>query len=462
MRLSGASRRRLASYRTPVPTTQTFTDAQVAGGLFGYFDTTTTAGRRLWDSHNSALHLQITGTSATMAATAGATAFQVSVDGGAWTTPTISGGVLPLFSGLSDTTHSVQVLPNNTFPTGNWTPTTGALISVTGLTPTAVPTAAVQWHTLDTLSPVLTTHAQGAAPGGNYLPALGVTTASTGFGVSGASVHFRAKSTGIYVFTAAPEIWYSADGGTWTKQTLTKPIIGSVPRRCWQMLSVTPNAAALQSLVVSDSPGSAAKEPPTLGVMVSGVGAQIAAPSTSKTIVTLFGASQVEGVGATVGSVDIHRAQVPFSALAGVQYGLAGATIVLLNSSFTTIMSAVPVSKRQTAILSVGINSADDASFQGDYQTLIGTVLAAGYSKVVCRGLIQAGASNASKNAKIQAAVTAVSNPAVVYADVSTWAAATTDTGAPVIVMPDGAHPNDLGYDRMTTLIVRDHSALLP
>lgn len=461
MRLTSGQRGRIAGYRTPVPTTQTFTDTQVSGAFFGYFDTTTTAGRRLWDSHNSALHLQITGTDASMSAFAGATAYQVSVDGGAWSTPTISGNVLPLFSGLSDATHSVQVIPNNTFPAGNYTPTTGALISVTGIAPAAVATAAAQWHTVDASSPVVATHAQAAAPGGNYLPAHQVTTASAGYGVSGGSVHLRAQSTGVYVFTAVPELWYLFDGGTWTKQTLTKPGIGATARRCWQKLTATPNASALQSIVVSDSPASAAKEPPTLGVMVSGSGAQIAAPSVSKTIVTLLGASQVEGVGATIGSVDVHRMQASIPTLAGVQYGLAGATINLLTSSFATLMASVPVAKRQTALLSIGVNSADDASFQGDYQTLIGTVLAAGYSKVVCRGLLLTG-STASKNAKIQAAVTAVGNPAVVFADVSTWTAATTDLGGLSVWMPDGAHPNDTGYDRMAQLVVRDHSALLP
>jgi hypothetical protein len=453
-------RNRTAAYRQPVPTTQTFTDAQLSGAFFGYFDTTTTAGRRLWDSASSAMHLQITGTDATMAANAGATAFQVSVDGGAWTTPTISANVLPLFSGLSDTTHSVQIAPNNTFPAGNWTPTTGVLISVKGLTPTAVATATQQWHVLNGSSPIISTHAQGAAPGGNYLPALGVTVSTTGFGTSGGSSQFRAKHSGVYVFTAVPEIWYSIDGGTWTKQTLTRPLIGAVNRRSWQKLNITASPSAYQSVIVSDSP-SASKEGQTLGVMVGGTGADIQAPSASKTYVTLFGASQVEGVGATIGSVDIHRLQVLFPGLAGNQHGLAGATITLLNSSFATIMGFVPAGKRQTAILSIGINSADDASFQGDYQTLIGTVLAAGYTKVICRGLVQV-SSNASKNAKIQAAVAAVGNPAVTYADVSTWTAATTDTGSPVIVMPDGSHPNDLGYDRLAQLVLRDHLTLLP
>ena len=445
------------------PVTLTFTDTQVSGGYFGYFDLVTTAGRRLWEPHNSGLALMVTGTDASMNAAGGAAAFQVSIDGGAWAAPTLAAGKFQLFAGLSDTKHIVLVCSNNTFPPSNNTSTSGALISVTGANPQAAPAAAVQWHLRDPSSPIIYTHADAPTIGGNYVPTLGTTTAqaSVGFGFVGGSQHFMAKGDAVYVFTACPSIFYSVNGGAWTKQNTVRPIAGTTNRRSWQKINTPLDPNTLQSIVITDSPAAPSNTAlPTIGVMVTGQGAQIAAPS-AKTYVAMFGASQVEGVGASVGSVDVHRLQVPFQNIAAANYGQSGATIVAGNTAFPNIMANIPSGKRQTIILSIGINSADDASFQGDYQTLINTVLAAGYSKVICRGLLQT-ASNVSKNAKIAAAVAAVADARVVFADVSTWTAATTDTGAPVVVMPDGSHPNDLGYDRMATLVVRDHSALLP
>lgn len=459
MRLTAGFRKRVADYRPPAPTTITATDSAVSAGFFGYFDTVTSAGRRNWEPQSGVLHLAIKGTDATMVCT-GTTPFKVSVDGGAFSAPTASGGVIALFSGLSDVVHTVQVAPNNTFPSGNNTPSTGALISATGVTPSIAASSVVTWHTKDPSFPGVETHAESSTMGGNYVPTHKRPTATANWNISSGSVHFRAKATDIYVHTASPEIWYCVDAGAWTKVALTAISTGAGPQQVWQKLPITGSLSTYQELIVSDSP-TVSNQRGVMGVMLTGTGAALAAPAASKTIVALFGASQVQGVGATMGSADIHRDQALISNLAAQQHGWAGKTIADANTGWATFVANIPAAKRQTILLSIGVNSINDASFQPDYSTLIANCLAAGFTKVVCRGLVQAGVDNSGKNTKISAAVTAAADARVVYADVSTWTASTTGT-AGTIHMPDGSHPNDAGYQTMADWTLRDHSALLP
>lgn len=446
------------------PVTQTFTDAQVSNGYFGFFDLTTTANRRAFDRSAPSLAVwmgYIRGSSADLNCFGGdSTPYIIQVDGGTEVTPTLASGKINLFTGLADTEHLVRIRSDNS-SAGQGVPTTGALFSVTGSAP-AITMPWVTRYLKDPTFPGVETFLQTAPIGGNWVPAYPKTTGAPGFGGSGGSIHVSVKADDIWVFCGTTEVWFSNSGGAWTKETLgAAPVTPGSVAKVWRKITgLSGSVATTRDIIISDSPsatGGAVIE----GIMATGAGASIAAPSTSKTVVTLFGASQVQGFGASFGSVEINRLQIPFANLAAAQTGNSGATIANANTAFATWAATVKAANKQTIMLSIGINSADDAAFQGDYQTLINNCLTAGFTKVICRGLIQT-SSNASKNAKIAAAVAAVANPAVVYADVSTWTAATTDTGAPVIVMPDGAHPNDLGYDRMATLVVRDHSALLP
>ena len=451
------------------PVTLTFTDTQASFGYMGFFDTTSVAGRRIYDRPSAPAITAgvwfgvIKGSSATMTAAAGDTSpYLVSVDGGAETTPTLSAGRITLFSGLADTQHTVSIRSDNS-EAGQSVPTTGELFGVTGSAP-AISAVGVQRFIKDPTFPGLETFAQNAAKGGNWLPAYPRAITNPGGGVSGGSIHMRVKAADVWVFCALTEVWTSVDSGAYTKNTLVANSTTPGGVACsWKKIAALSGdvSAEREIIIVASATSSYNLSGQIEGVMVTGAGASIAAPSTSKTVVTMCGASQVEGAGATIGSVDIHRLQVPIPTLASAQIGAGGATIAAINTALSSWAPKLKAANRQTILLSVGINSADDAAFQTDYQSLISTCLAQGFTKVICRGLLQT-VSNTSKNAKIAAAVVAAADARVIFADVSTWTAATTDTGSPVVVMPDGSHPNDLGYDRMATLVVRDHSALLP
>lgn len=443
------------------PYTQDYTDTELSSAFFGYFDTTTTAGRRMWQTADASFFVRVRGSACTLACSSGdSSPWSISVDGGAETIPVFSSTSITLFTGLSDDWHLVYVRPDNSVVGSTYTPTTGTLLSVTGAAPQAQ-VVGTKYHIKDPAFAGVATFAETATYGGNYLPTYPRPTANAGWGVSNGSVAFKAKFTDIYVFTTAPEVWYSVDGGAWTKQTLGASVTTPAGKaRNWRKISdITGSLSTYKELIICDSPV-LTTDLPLMGILLTGTGAELATPSVARTVVHAFGASQTYGFAATMGSVDVQRVQVGISGFATGQHGNSGGTIAQANAAFAAWVTKIPVSLRQHVQLSIGINSADDGSFQADYQTLINNFLSAGFTKLVCRGLVQI-TSNVSKNAKILAAVTATANPAVVYADVSTWAVSTTGT-ANTIHMPDGTHPNDAGYVTMAAWSIRDHSALLP
>ncbi len=443
------------------PYTQAYTDTELSSALFGYFDTTTTVGRRVWQTADAALFVRVHGTDCTLTCASGdSSPWNVSVDGGADTTPTFSSGSIVLFSGLSDDWHTVHVRPDNSTIGSTYTPTTGTLLSITGAAPQAEAVGTGYW-TKDPAFAGVTTFAEVATYGGNFTPTHPRPTANAGWGVSAGSVAFKAKFTDIYVHTSSPEVWYSVDSGPWTKQLIgTSPTTPSGKARAWKKVTgISGSLSSFKEIVISDSPV-LTTDLPIMGVLLTGTGNALAAPTVSKTVMHAFGASQTYGFAATMGSIDVNRLQETMPSLAAGQHGNSGGTIAQANAAFSAWVAKIPVALRQHVQMSIGINSADDGSFQGDYQTLINNFLSAGFTKIICRGLVQI-TSNTSKNAKILAAVTAVANPAVVYADVSTWAAST-NGAVNTIHMPDGTHPNDAGYVTMAIFALRDHSSLIP
>ncbi len=443
------------------PYTQTFTDTNLSSAFFGYFDTTTTAGRKVWQTSDSSFIVRVRGSSCTMACASGdSSPWHVSVDHGADTVPTFTSGSITLFSGLSDDWHVVQVWPDNSTSGSTYTPTTGTLLSVTGLSPQAEALGTGYFVKNPSFAGVAT-FAETTTPGGNFLPTYPRPTCNAGWGVSGGSVHFKAKFTDIYVHTTSPEVWYSVDGGTWTRETLgASPTNNSGKARAWRKInSLTGSLSTFKELIISDSPV-LTTDLPIMGVLLTGEGNDLAAPTATKTVMHAFGASQTYGFSATEGSIDVNRLQVTIPSLAAGQHGNSGGTIAQANAAFSAWVAKIPASLRQHVQLSIGINSTNDANFQTDYLTLINNFLSAGFTKVICRGLVQV-TDNTSKNAKIEAAVAAAANPAVVYASVSTWTASTNGANGS-IEMPDGTHPNDAGYITMAELALRDHVSILP
>jgi hypothetical protein len=218
---------------TPAPffaaggsTTTTFTDAQTSWGFAGWSDTAYIAGRRYWHANNTNWRGYIQGTAATLASPTTGTPIVVSVDGGTETTPTVSGGLIVLFSGLADVPHLVYLRGGLSYGGVAYTLTTGTLFSVTGSAPHVWPDAT--WGqiatTNDTAFPIQSTiYKQYIA-----LPRATVSTIAGTLGIrfrqsypstwaESAALRFRCHCTDIWVLSGIADYWYSIDGGTITQ-----------------------------------------------------------------------------------------------------------------------------------------------------------------------------------------------------------------------------------------------------
>jgi hypothetical protein len=430
------------------------------------FATEPSAGRWNFTSSSTAptplvygtLAFRIKGSSASMFAYSGdSTPFRILVDSYTWanyTVPTLSGGKIPLFSGLSDTWHTVFIWPDNS-PTGQGFPApTGNLIEAFGSAAQVLPMGTA-WYAGD---PAFPGKFYGTVTDTTFFPQPKKQVYPPGYGTSASSVHMRASYTELWVFlnAQATHVNLSINGALAAVCSLSA-LENAQNGSNWRLVN-TPAQSSTVSLIISGGGNETTPLGATAmqGVMVTGAGAQILAPTGARRYVALMGASQVEGVvvGAGGYKTDGHLVQNRLPIYL-TNVGSAGATIDGLTAQIPTI--AGRLANKDIAMLSIGINSPDDAAFQPSYTACIQACLTNGFTKVVARGLVQV-SSNASKNAKIAAAVASFGSANVVYADVSSWVA-TTDGSGGTIPMPDGSHPSPEGFVTMADYWVRDHSA---
>jgi hypothetical protein len=442
---------------------RTFNDAAVSNGYSGYFDLSTNANRRGWVVNKSALIGYVSGTQAQLNVTfAGdTTPFRVRVDGGAEQQLTVSGGLCTLFTGLTDGPHLVVVRPENSTGFGDTSSSGSAVLTVQGVNPTWTPLG-VQYNLNDPAFPGYHTYGTLPAQGAAITPTYAVTNnggTGTNWGPFNGSMHFRAQGTGIWVFTSETSFWYSINGSAMTQATLmpTTQISGLNCLEWKQIPGLALDPNTLQEVILnSDSLG--ANNPICQSVMIAGPTATLAASNNTKINVCVFGASQVQGAGATIGATDMYQVMPLIPGIAVGGSGNSGQTVAQAVVAMPLWAPQYP--KKHTILLSIGFNSADDASFQGDYTNLINACLTAGWTRVICRGTMTVNQSvNLGKNAKIQAAVSALGNANVVYADVSTWVGSV--DGSVGVMMPDSAHPNAIGYTTQAGYVARDHATIL-
>lgn len=443
----------------PLPATIFKSFTEMAGSYVGYYSIPS-GGRGNMLVGN--LALRIKGSSASLFSFSGdTTPFRVLVDSDTFSTraiPTLASGKIPLFSGLSDTWHDVIVWRDNSV-SGQGFAITGNLVEAYGSGADAQPMGVAYYLTDPTFPGVSTVQVatQADNPSGMLTPALATGWTTTAIG----SIHMRARFDKLYIFAnkAVTHVMVSVNGALATACAVSAWDDSTQGIDGWRLVTLTASPSSYAELIISG--GGAESGVITAvqmtGIMAYGSTASIIAPTSTKRHVAMLGASQVEGIVSGAGGYrnDIQMAQNRLSIYA-TNNGLAGGTIANLTTAIPTI--AGKFQAKDICLLSVGINSADDGSFQSSYQALITAVLVAGWTKVICRGLVTTTAQT-SKNAKIAAAVAAIANPNVVYADVSTWVATTNGVGG-TIAMPDGAHPNAAGFATMADFMVRDHASL--
>jgi hypothetical protein len=114
-----------------------FTYAQVSNGFNGLVDKLADATRVFAGSRRGGWSGKITGTEAKMLGKDNDNLFWVSIDGGAFVNSVNASGVHTLFTGESDTEHSVRVTMGSPFgfTNGWWVINQSYLLEVTGAAP---------------------------------------------------------------------------------------------------------------------------------------------------------------------------------------------------------------------------------------------------------------------------------------------------------------------------------------
>jgi hypothetical protein len=166
-----------------------------------------------------------------------------------------------------------------------------------------------------------------------------------------------------------------------------------------------------------------------------------------------FGDSISHAGGANV-TIEIHEVASYFGKL-GQTYAISGWTVndLLVNIPLFNLPNLIEAG--DIAINTIGRNSLDidtNNTVRDEYIQIIDELLAVGYSRVLCRGMIpEAGSPMTAQSNAISAIVDAYNDPRVAFIDVSSWTGVSTH---------DGVHPDPTGYQELTVLAKNTYEPL--
>jgi GDSL-like Lipase/Acylhydrolase family len=367
-------------------------------------------------------------------------AVRVSVDGGALNIAPNVGSVYTLFTGLSDTWHRVTIQTGTAWGVNNLhLLPSGTALSVTGVDAAWV--APSYWlHPGDSGSLFHTTGALGANVT-DYLPANVLVPAVTNTSNVG-TVRFRAAATKLFIYSNTNCLFYSRNGGAPVRVPVTANT-GTVIEGfdgTEATYSVWSNGGRFVS-VGTDAPlvdVGAKKRMDQFGDSIT------AADSVAGTADQNRGDSDVLGVAAALG-------------FAGATYGISGQTIAALKTNIVTQLAALPAAgPLDVAVLAIGRNNLVgdmDATEQADYSAIIDSLLAKGYGRVLCRGVLPDSQVWTAFNATMSSVVAAKADARAVYINTNSW------TG---IANGDGTHPTIAGYATIRVYAIAAYAPHMP
>lgn len=444
----------------PIVATGTdYTYSQLITGFMGAFDYGT-AGRILFPPGNNAsipgaFVADITGTAAFIRMFQNSSQpsgmVEVSVDGGAFASAgAASGGEYTLFTGLSDTPHTVLVRVNAAYGVSVHVPTTGNFLRVTGAAPAVTVPRAVQMETsgLNILeSACAFANAPGNldvnTPAGVQSPGRVAQTASPTGQRNTSSFKIRTDATEFWIYGEDNWCWIN-DGTTTTRYALN----GAGP-------------GALNARLTKLTGFSGLKE---YAIWTEERANQVIAPYNS-TFATFpahvgrfdeYGDSICEGTAGNPaqdrGFATVFQTAVGLNRIGG-NFGISGNTIANLRARIDLILANKEITSQDVAFLTIGRNNtggAFDATETTDYQYIVSALVAAGYGRVICRGLLPEGANLwPAESGSIQSIVTGFADPKVVFMNASTFTGLSTH---------DGVHLTVTGFNQL-----RDYQlAVLP
>lgn len=433
----------------PEPTTVNFTGTQYAPGLTGSVSTTKVAGRiymrgavTLWSGFISGNEAKLT-TPSDFGDNAGSV--QVAIDGGAFTLAPNTGSVYTLFTGLPHATRFVEVRYDPQMGDAPYVSATGNVLQVTG----QPPTLATLSNKVQNGEDSATGFYSGAqvANIATYIPPMQAQKGQN-YGSNVGSIKLRGAFTKLAVTVngsrkiavskngAAPAFYDAADETDNPIRAMLVPCDGSTSTYyVWD--DGNGRNGNGHFAVAGDS-------------TLLGVGARRRLEQYGDSIT--FGS----GPGATSRDTETMRVAAAMG-FVGSTTGISGLTIEGLKTLLDTVLPARTVASTDVAILAIGGNSAAggiDAQEQADYASCIDKLLAKGYGKVLCRGILPNVAAQPlvdAANVTLKSVMDGKADARLVWIDPTTWAFST----------QDGTHPDAAGYAILAGYAVPAYSAAL-
>ena len=416
--------------------------ADVRKGLLGYtWDDSGGSGLLRVNRYYAVWMAKISGTAATLTLEAADASypydFQVSVDGGEFANVTPSSGDIVLFSGLSDAEHTVVVNVHISYVEQIGLAASGNLLAVTGANPRfRVP---AYRHTVfeDTT---------GISTAARFVTA---DTLNAGFEPD----YYAKGAPGSMIMTRfapgdARELWVGAKGlivyvqfDHGERTAIEMDVTATSVNNMGGYIEIPANTSVV-SIYTQAYSGSSGQW------LAIGTDAEITFPDTPR--LYHWGHSIVEGAGVGGAIVGPPLTDLPLTAdwfgYVGGNFGVSGDTINALQTRIDAEIAEITVEAGDIAWIDIGRNDGGgslDAGEIADYELILDSVYAAGFSRILCLGVMPINtlifeATNVSIKAIVDDQRETSGRANVFYVDRTAY-----DETAITIA---GTHPDDEGY----------------
>lgn len=434
----------------PDPTTVNFTSAQFASGFTGSISTTKNVARiyargalTLWSGY-------ITGTEAKFTAPSdfgdNAGSVQVAINSGTFTDAPNTASIYTLFTGLAHATRFVEIRYASPMSDAPYITTSGTVLTVTGQPPSLITLVNKVQNGADS-STGLYSGAQSANLA-TYTPPLQAEKSTT-YGSNIGSVKIRGAFTKLVVtVNGNRKIAVSKNGAAPTYYTVADE--ADVPVRAM----IIPCDGSTSTYNVWDDGNFH-----TVGGHFAVAGDSTFLDIGVRRRLDQFGDSITYGAGPGATSLNTETMRVAAAmGFVGSTNGVNGQTITGLKAQLDNVLPLRTVSSSDVAILAIGGNSAGDGidlTEQVDYALCIDKLLAKGYGKVMCRGILPNAPAQSLVNAAnviLKAVMDAKADARLIWVDPTTW------TGYETL---DNTHPTEVGYTTIAGYATPAYTTLL-
>jgi hypothetical protein len=471
------------------PRTKLFSFDEIGSGFGG--PTVINSGKLYWLALNgmavSAWIGRIKGTSCSIKVrNAGDdySSIMVSVDGkkAVSAIPYGSGDIHYLFKDLEDTLHTIVVMPGAGAYYQYFSITDPAIFAVTGASPEIIPAntiiSAGDFQANTVQSGFFESYSQGGNTQTGTVPATLLSRDYGGGNPGGCStICFKSDASHMIITSNSHCLFVCIDGTTTTRYGTEKtgdntnnlgatPLPFPLSGNTWDAQGPFFSNFSV-SWTIALPPGTHTYNvwtgglPNSYNLFVIGLDKPLLTlPGTPKRL-DQFGDSLTAGLASTsMGEVETMRVAAYYG-YAGATYGLSGETIGQFATRLPNLLNGITATANDVAVIAQGRNgsSTDNPLSGGDitaYTGFITALLAKGYGKVLCRGIIPEQSPNrwTANNASIAAIVSGLADSRVVYVPVTSWADQWVSCG-------DGTHPGDFGYTQWTALAIASYNGLI-